>query len=471
MGLNIGVVHWAFPPVTGGVEMHLLTICPEMARQGAKVSVLCGSVAGEPSTDEVKRVTIERRDGKVPERIEGARQAGENVYESSKKMFETLLDEYELNVVQGHNLHLDFFDLSRALHDACDERGAPRYLVIHSDVFIDRSEERTLRIVEEIDWDRLVPISHYIQETMAAQLSTIPSDRWTVIMHGIDIETFRPVSEEQKRELKGGYGFEERPIILNPGRFLPWKGILPAMKSMPRVIGEVSNALMVKTGRGQRIYKDRDELAMHDATIDRYIRESDLRHDVHIGTYDHEDIARLDALSDLVIYTTIGEEPFGLIPVEVMALELTSSAFTSEEMIPDKYTCEGADISPPLSWRHGPEGTRSLALICEDPDAPGGTFIHWVLYGIPADMGELPEDVPDDPQLPWGGAQGRNDFGNVGYGGPCPPSGETHRYYFRLYALDEALDMPPGATRHQLVRRIQEHVLDQAGLMGRFSRG
>jgi hypothetical protein len=154
-----------------------------------------------------------------------------------------------------------------------------------------------------------------------------------------------------------------------------------------------------------------------------------------------------------------------------MALTLTSPTFESGDPIPAQYTCEGENVSPPLSWRYGPEGTESLALVCEDPDAPGGTFIHWVLYDIPADMDGLPEDVPPDTRLSWGGAQGRNDFGNVGYGGPCPPTGETHRYYFRLYALDESLDLPPGATRHQLVSRIQDHVLEQAELIGRFSRG
>jgi glycosyltransferase involved in cell wall biosynthesis len=255
----------------------------------------------------------------VPAQIEEARRAGEDVYESAKKMFETFLDDHGIEVVQAHNLHLDFFEISRALQDVCAERTVPLYLVIHNDVFIDRSQGRTLRIVEEIDWDRLVPISRYIQETLAAKLPEVPGEKWTVIMHGIDIETFRPVSVAEKQALRRAYDLEERPIILHPGRFLPWKGILPAIKAMPRVIEEVPDALMVMTGRGQRIYKDRDELAMYDARIDQYIRENHLRQHVHIGTYDHEDIPRLDALSDVVIYTTIGEEPFGLVPVEGMA--------------------------------------------------------------------------------------------------------------------------------------------------------
>jgi hypothetical protein len=155
---------------------------------------------------------------------------------------------------------------------------------------------------------------------------------------------------------------------------------------------------------------------------------------------------------------------------EVMAFELTSSAFSAEGTIPDRYTCEGANVSPTLRWSHAPEGTQGFALVCEDPDAPGGTFTHWLIYDIPPAREELPEDVPAEPTLSWGAAQGRNDFGNVGYGGPCPPAGETHRYFFRLYALDQALDLPPGASRSQLLSAIEEHALARTGLMGRYGR-
>jgi hypothetical protein len=153
-----------------------------------------------------------------------------------------------------------------------------------------------------------------------------------------------------------------------------------------------------------------------------------------------------------------------------MPFEITTTAFESEEMIPDRYTCEGADVSPPLSWSNAPEGTRSFALICEDPDAPGGTFTHWLLYNIPADRDELPEGVDAEPTLAWGGTQGRNDFGNVGYGGPCPPMGSTHRYYFRLYALDEQLDLPPGLSRAQLLGEVEDRALARTGTMGRYGR-
>lgn len=152
-----------------------------------------------------------------------------------------------------------------------------------------------------------------------------------------------------------------------------------------------------------------------------------------------------------------------------MAFKLTSSAFSAEETIPDRYTCEGAGVSPPLEWANAPEGTEEFALVCEDPDAPGGTFTHWLLYGIPAEIEELPEDVPPDGTLSWGAVQGRNDFGNIGYGGPCPPIGETHRYFFRMYALSEKLDMPPGATRAQLLSEAEDRAIARAGLMGTFA--
>lgn len=124
-------------------------------------------------------------------------------------MFEAFLDDHGIDVVQAHNLHLDFLALSKALEDACAGRDAPLIIVIHNDVFLDRSEERTTRIVKEIDWDRLVPISHFTQDLMRTELSTIPMDKWTVIMHGIEIETFSPVDEAKKQTLKAAYGFEE----------------------------------------------------------------------------------------------------------------------------------------------------------------------------------------------------------------------------------------------------------------------
>jgi len=154
---------------------------------------------------------------------------------------------------------------------------------------------------------------------------------------------------------------------------------------------------------------------------------------------------------------------------ETREMRLESTAFSDGASIPNRYTCDAQDVSPPLRWSGLPEGTKSLALIVDDPDAPGGTWVHWVYYDIPADRTELPEGVPprDHPNL--GGTQGRNDFNKIGYGGPCPPGG-THRYFFKLYALDTQLGLPPGATKSEVLQNIEGHVMGQSALMGKYER-
>ncbi len=155
-------------------------------------------------------------------------------------------------------------------------------------------------------------------------------------------------------------------------------------------------------------------------------------------------------------------------PEVLVSLELTSPAFQAGAAIPVKYTCEGDDLSPALAWTNVPDGTRTFALIVDDPDAPGRVWVHWVAWDIPATARGLPEGVaPNDPTV----AQGRNDFHKQGYGGPCPPKGHgAHRYVFRLYALDRRLDLPPGTTRAELDAAMRGHVLATGELMGKFHR-
>lgn len=150
-------------------------------------------------------------------------------------------------------------------------------------------------------------------------------------------------------------------------------------------------------------------------------------------------------------------------------MEIKSSAFGSGEMIPVKYTCDGADFSPPLEWTAGPAGTKSFALICDDPDAPMGTWVHWVVYDIPPTTAMLAEGITRERELTGGGTQGINDFRKIGYGGPCPPGG-THRYFFKLYALDTLLGLKPGITKDQLLKAMKGHILAEAQLMGTYSR-
>ena len=154
-----------------------------------------------------------------------------------------------------------------------------------------------------------------------------------------------------------------------------------------------------------------------------------------------------------------------------LSIQLTSPAFAEGSSIPVKHTCDGEDVSPPLSWSVLPEGAKGIALISDDPDAPGGTWVHWVLYGLPPDLTGLPEAVPTSEETLQGTArQGRNDFGRTGYGGPCPPRGATHRYLFKLYALDTELDLRPGAKKEDLLRAMEGHILGQGQLMGRYQR-
>jgi len=150
-------------------------------------------------------------------------------------------------------------------------------------------------------------------------------------------------------------------------------------------------------------------------------------------------------------------------------IEVTSPGFGEGEMIPVENTCDGQDTSPELRWAAIPDGTRSLALIADDPDAPSGTFVHWVLYHLPIDRHEVTENMPPDEILPNGARQGVNDFGQIGYGGPCPPSG-THRYYFTLYALDAELDLAPGASKADVLKAMGNHILAKGQLMGRYTR-
>ena len=152
-----------------------------------------------------------------------------------------------------------------------------------------------------------------------------------------------------------------------------------------------------------------------------------------------------------------------------MAIELTSTSFRDGEPIPKDHTADGKNVPPPLRWSDPPSGTQSFSFICEDPDAPRGTFTHWVLFNVLAELRELSEHAPQDV-VQGGAVQGKNDFGKVGYGGPSPPPGKPHRYFFHLFALDTRLDLPPGATREQLLARMQDHVLGHGELMGTYGR-
>ncbi|MFN2576701.1 MAG: YbhB/YbcL family Raf kinase inhibitor-like protein [Pyrinomonadaceae bacterium] len=149
------------------------------------------------------------------------------------------------------------------------------------------------------------------------------------------------------------------------------------------------------------------------------------------------------------------------------SIKLVSAGFTDGQPLPRQYTCSGVNVSPPLEWTGVPKSAKTVAIIADDPDAPSGTWGHWVVYNLPAETIGMVENLPATDDLKGGGFQGRNDFGNVGYGGPCPPSG-THRYFFKIYALDNELTLKPGATKAELEKAMESHVVGQGQLMGTY---
>lgn len=149
---------------------------------------------------------------------------------------------------------------------------------------------------------------------------------------------------------------------------------------------------------------------------------------------------------------------------------ITSNAFHQGGSIPVKYTCDGENISPPLTWSGIPSNTQSIALIMEDPDAPGGIFVHWIIFNIPSFLTELPEDIPKFPVIVDGIQQRTTSFGTIGYGGPCPPRGETHRYFFKIFALDIRLTLPPGASKSDILREMNGHILSTEEFIGFYKR-
>jgi len=174
----------------------------------------------------------------------------------------------------------------------------------------------------------------------------------------------------------------------------------------------------------------------------------------------------------VVVCSLVGADGCSPYPKESapMTLELTSPDFSTGGTISKQFTCDGGDLSPALQWKDPPAGTQSFALIADDPDAPVGTWVHWVIFDLPANLRSLPQNFPKVEQSTDGSRQGTNDFGKVGYGGPCPPPGKAHRYFFKLYALDTKLNLKPGAAKKDVERAMQGHILARGEYMGRYSR-
>ena len=185
-------------------------------------------------------------------------------------------------------------------------------------------------------------------------------------------------------------------------------------------------------------------------------------------------MARLLSFSLLLWYCLLvscgNHQPVAGVESGSAKMKLTSAVFSEGASIPGKYACDGEDRSPPLKWDGAPKETRSFAIICDDPDAPSGTWVHWVVYDLTPATTELAEAIPPLNSVPGGGTQGNNDFGRVGYGGPCPPQGKAHHYYFKLYALDRELGLGAGVTKQVVIDAMKNHILSEAQLVGIYQR-
>jgi len=159
-----------------------------------------------------------------------------------------------------------------------------------------------------------------------------------------------------------------------------------------------------------------------------------------------------------------------LVSVNVFALEIKSDVFEKKGYIPVRYTCDAQNFSPPLSWADAPSSAKSFVLICDDPDAPFQTWVHWVVFNIPADVTGFKENITVEELISAGIIQGVNDFGKIGYGGPCPPQGKPHRYFFKLYALDVNLPLEEGATKKEVIAAMQGHIAAEAKIVGLYQR-
>ncbi len=314
--MNIGVVHWAYPPMIGGVETHLATIYPEIARMNTEVYLLTARQKGVPDREK-DLVDITRSDILGTALLESMKERGQDISDYVRPVFRDFLTSNKIEIVHAHNLHMDYLPLSTTLVEVCHEMGSPCVLVLHNDIFIDRDEAEMIRILTEVDWDRIVVISDFIKGSVQRRVPAIPKEKFQVILHGIDTDSFSPVSQAEKLELKHHYGFDDNRIILHTARFLRWKGIVPAIKSLPAIIDRFPDAKMVFTGRQERVSKI--DLAEYEREIDRTIAELGLEKNILVGSYSYSDIPKLTQLADVVIYTTIGDEPFGLVPVEAMA--------------------------------------------------------------------------------------------------------------------------------------------------------
>ncbi len=366
--VRIGIIHWGFLPRGGGVEAHLATVCPEMVKQGAGVFLLTETFSGFPEEELVNGVKVVRNDGMSTSKLNKRKKKGNNLYPGAYELFADFMDKYQIQAVQAHNLHMDFYFLSKALNDVCRERKIPCFLIIHNQEFIDRDYEKMKSILRELPWTKLIPISRFIARELQKNIPEIPKNKYQVLRHGIDLDIFKPRSNEEKEKLKEKYGFKGERVILHPARMLRWKGIVPAIKAMPAVLKKFPNAKMVLTGRVSAIVKEQKDVKEYYALVDETIAKLNIKDNVHIGNYKFSDIPNLTALADVSIYTTIGEEPFGLCPVEANACGVPAVITASGGLVESVVDGETGFIISGNEEKIPSELADRILRILSDPD-------------------------------------------------------------------------------------------------------
>ncbi len=317
--------------------MHLYTICPEMVKEGSPVYVLASNSEGSPEHEVMNTVDITR----VPEmnfaELRTWRDEGKDIYSLTKKRFSQFLDDNKIEAIMAHNLHIESFALSKALCDACKERGIPISLVMHNHEFPGLDEDEMWKIVEEAGWNRLVPISKFIETSMQARRSVVPKSMYTTILHGIDIDKFNPPTDQERKELRKKYNFGDRKMVLHPARMGGFmKGVVQAMKAMAIIKEKFPEAVLVFTGRARIMRmseREAREVQQHNDFIDDFIKKIGIEKNTYIGEYKYEDIPRLTQICDCLIYPTIVDEAFGLCPVEGMACGVPAIVTRSGGMV------------------------------------------------------------------------------------------------------------------------------------------
>jgi glycosyltransferase involved in cell wall biosynthesis len=341
-------------------------LCPELVRLGHQVFVLTETMPGAACEQSFSGAKIIRREELSTVMLDKWVKQRLDLSAKVKPALEEFLAENRISVVHAHNAHMDFFGFARALTDICKKRKIPCMAILHNHIFIDRDLSTTKRIIAELAWTKIICVSQFIKAETLKLIPRADKRKFQVLLHGIDLKKFSPLNSKEKKKIKKKYGFSGRRIILHPARILRWKGIVPAIQAMPKIAKRFPHSLMVLTGRIKPIHKDQSEISRYNNLVDRTIARLNLKDYVYMGKYIYRDIPFLTKIADVVIYTTIKDEPFGLCPVEAMACGapavVTKSGGLKESVIQGKtgYIIEKDEKKIPAQL-----AKKIIKLFCE----------------------------------------------------------------------------------------------------------